>query len=138
MLHFVAVLCAGLFTGAAVYVSLVQQPAALEAGVAGRLFAPMYGRAAALQASLAVVGSLAGLLAGITGGAGGLSIVGALLLFAVVPYTLVRIKPLNDALVEPDRDPSAEETLRLLEQWGRLHRLRSLAGALAFLCFAAG
>lgn len=138
MLHLVALLCGGIFAGAAVYISVVQQPAALQAGVAGRLFAPMYARAAPMQASLAMIGSLAGLLAGVTGSAGGLSIVGALLLLAVVPYTLVRIKPLNDALCEPTCEPDAPETLRLLGQWGRLHHARSLAGGLAFLCFAAG
>jgi uncharacterized membrane protein len=138
VLHLVALLCGGIFAGAAVYISVVQQPAVLQAGVAGRVFAPLYDRATSMQASLAVIGSLAGLLAGVTGSAGSLSIVGALLLFAVVPYTLVRIKPLNDALREPSRDPDAPETLRLLGEWGRRHHVRSLAGGLAFLCFAAG
>jgi len=137
-MHFVALLCAGIFTGAAVYISLVQQPAAREAGVAARLFPAMYARAAPMQASLALLGSLCGLLAGVTGSAGGASIVGALLLFAVVPYTLIRIKPVNDALNDPARDPDADDTLALLDTWGRLHHLRSVAGGLAFLCFLAG
>lgn len=138
MLHLTALLCAGIFAGAAIYISVVQHPAALQAGVAGRLFPPMYARAAPMQASLAVLGSLAGLLAGVTGAAGGASIVGALLLLAVVVFTLVRIKPINDALTDRARDPAAPETLELLARWGRLHHLRSVAGGTAFLCYLAG
>jgi hypothetical protein len=46
----IAVLSCGTFFGAAVYISLAQPLAALEADVAvgGRFFPPMYGRAAPL------------------------------------------------------------------------------------------
>ncbi len=137
-MHFVALLCAGIFTGAAVYISLVQQPAARQAGVAGRLFPAMYARAAPLQASMAMIGAVSGLSAGVTGSAGGASILGALVLFAVVPYTLVRIKPVNDELNDPNRDPDSSDTLDLLDRWDRMHHLRSIAGAVAFLCYLAG
>ena len=68
VVHVVALLCAGIFTGAAVYISVVQHPAAREAGVGGLLFPRMYARAAPMQASLAILGTLAGLLAGVTAG----------------------------------------------------------------------
>jgi hypothetical protein len=60
-----ATLCCGVFFGAALYISLVQHPAALETGneFAAHFFPPMYGRAAAMQASLAVVGCAAAIAA---------------------------------------------------------------------------
>ena len=53
-----ATFCCGIFFGAALYISLVQHPAALETGAdfAARFFTPMYNRAAIMQASLALVG----------------------------------------------------------------------------------
>ena len=46
-----ATFCCGVFFGAALYISLVQHPAAVETGTdfAGRFFRPMYRRAAILQ-----------------------------------------------------------------------------------------
>ena len=68
MFEFLALLCAGVFFGAAVYVSIVQHPAALRVGgaLAARFFPPMYQRAAPMQASLAILGSVSGLVAGDT------------------------------------------------------------------------
>ena len=49
-----AIFCCGVFFGAALYISLVQHPAALETGndFAARFFPLMYRRAAILQANL--------------------------------------------------------------------------------------
>lgn len=139
MLEFFATACSGVFAGAAIYISVVQQPAALEAGggVAAALFPPMYRRAARMQASLAVVGSLSGLLAWLSG-AGLLWLAGAVLLGFVIPFTLLRIKPVNDQLLAPGLDPAAPEVAELVRTWGRLHRIRSASSALAFLVFLLG
>src|SRR5438128_3938576 len=53
--EFVAVLACGLFTGAAVYVSLVEHPARMECGVeiAATEFPPSYPRASVMQETLA-------------------------------------------------------------------------------------
>jgi hypothetical protein len=61
-----AIFCCGVFFRAALYVSLVQHPAALETGLdfAARFFGPMYGRAAIFQASLALIGCAAVVAAG--------------------------------------------------------------------------
>jgi len=50
MPEFIALGCAGLFAGAAVYISLVQHPATATLGtlVAVAFFVPMYSRAAPL------------------------------------------------------------------------------------------
>lgn len=132
----IATLCAGTFFGAAVYISLVQHPAAFNAGgvVPGRFFSPMYRRAAPMQASLAVIGSLAAVIASFMA-AGWLWLVAGLVFIAVVPFTLICIKPVNDRLKEPARDPEAVETLELLRQWSHLHWVRSVLGGVALLLF---
>jgi hypothetical protein len=69
--EFVAVLACSLFTGAAVYISLVEHPARMECGteLAAAEFPPSYRRATVMQATLAavcLVSSLAAWLAGAT------------------------------------------------------------------------
>ena len=121
------------FFGAALYISLVEHPARLEAGVdvALRQFPHSYRRAARLQASLAVVGSLAGLAACLLGSSAWWA-VSAVLLFAVVPLTLVVIFPTNKRLHDPDLEAADPAALSLLMRWGTLHWLRT---GLSFLAF---
>ena len=61
---FVAVLASALFAGAAVYITFVEHPARLSCGpaVALRQWIPSYKRATVMQASLAIVATIAGLL----------------------------------------------------------------------------
>lgn len=139
MIGLLATACSGLFAGAAVYISVVQHPAALQVDdtVAARLFSPMYRRGAPLQAGLALVGSLAAFTAWLTGS--GLQwLVGALLLGFVIPFTLIVIKPVNDRLLASDLDPTAPEVTELLRCWGKLHNVRSGSSTLAFLLFLIG
>src|SRR5262245_65040840 len=91
-----AAFCAGLFAGAAAYITFVEQPVRLRdtPAIALTEWRPRYPRAAWMQASLAVVGTLCGLGRWWEGGGlGWLS--GSLLLGAVVPVTLVVILPTN-------------------------------------------
>jgi hypothetical protein len=129
----IATLCCGAFFGAALYISLVQHPATLETGndFAMRFFPPMYGRAAIVQAGLAVAGCIAGVLAWLRG-AGRWWLVAAVLLGSVVPFTLIVIRPVNDALLLGG-DISAIEVDALLVRWGYLHWARTVASGLAFL-----
>jgi uncharacterized membrane protein len=128
-----AVLCAGLFAGAALYVTAVEHPARLSCGpaLALREFAPSYRRGARLQASLAGVGVLAAVGAWYQTGHTVL-LVGGLLLGAVVPFTLLVIFPVNNRLLAPTLVPEAAEAEVLLRQWGRLHAVRTVLGILAF------
>ena len=59
----VATASAGLFAGAAIYISVVEHPARVSCGaeLALREFAPSYHRATVMQASLAVTGCATGL-----------------------------------------------------------------------------
>ena len=134
--EFIATLSSTLFTGAAIYINLVEHPARLscETSAAFLQWAPSYKRATVMQASLAICGFLTGVGAWLLG-AGGLWLLGALLLGAVVPFTFMAIMPTNHLLLEPGRDTSALETRALLEKWGRLHAVRSFLSLLASLVF---
>ncbi len=130
----VATLAAGLFAGAAIYVSAVEHPARVGCGtdLAVREFAPSYKRGAIMQASLALVGCVTGVIGGwqLNDIA---SIVAALLLGAVVPFTLIVILPTNKRLLDPALDAYGAEASRLLNRWGRLHAIRSALSGAAFL-----
>jgi anthrone oxygenase-like protein len=135
--QFVATLCGAVFTGAAIYINLVEHPARMRCGtkIALTEWVPSYTRAAVMQASLAIVSFLAGLATWWLGG-GVRWLVGAVLIGLVVPYTLLVVKPTNDRLLEPTRDPASAETRALLERWGTLHGVRSglsLAATLLYL-----
>ncbi len=134
--EFLAVLSCLLFTGAAIYINLVEHPARMscDTKTAAMVWAPSYQRATVMQASLAILGFLAGVIAwGL--GAGGLWLVSALLLGAVVPFTFIGIMPTNHALLAPGRDLSSAETRMLLERWGRLHAVRSLLSLVASILY---
>lgn len=128
-----ATLCAGLFAGAAIYINAAEHPARLACGTgaAVREFAPSYRRAAVMQASLAIIGLLAAVLAWWRTRHAGL-LVGGVLLGAVVPFTLLVIAPTNARLLAPTLDPESAEAGALLRRWGRLHAVRSVLSALAF------
>ncbi len=138
IIQLLATLCAGLFAGAAVYINLVEHPARMQCGTAVALaqWAPSYRRAAVMQASLAVLGTLTALVAWV-GGAGSGWMVGALLLGSVVPVTLLVIKPTNKALLDPAAAENLDRAGELLARWNRLHAIRSLTSVLAFVIFVA-
>jgi Domain of unknown function (DUF1772) len=63
-------------------------------------------------------------------------LIGALLIFAVVPFTLLVIMPTNKKLLDPAIDHSSDSVYRLLRHWGKLHAVRSvlaLASSIVFL-----
>jgi hypothetical protein len=134
-----ATIWAGLFAGAALYVTAVEHPARLSCGpaLALREFAPSYRRGTKLQASLAVVGLLLSV--------GGwyqtralLVLIGGLVLGAVVPFTLLVIFPTNHRLLDPMLVADSPEAGSLLRRWGHLHAVRTVLGILAFLILLVG
>ena len=60
---------------------------------------------------------------------------GGVVIFAVVPFTLVVIRPTNERLLAPGRNLASPETLHLLERWGRLHAVRSALGVAASIVY---
>ena len=136
MPQLIATLCAGIFCGAAIYISVVQQSAAnrVGEGFPARFFAPMYHRAAPMQASLAVVGSLCGTISWLASGALSWGL-GAILLFFSVPWTLLVIRHTNDRLLADTLDPHSDEAAELLRRWSLLHWARSISSLVAFALF---
>jgi len=134
VLELVALLCTGLFAGAAIYVTLVEHPARLECGTALAIaeFRPSYRRAAVMQAALAGIGCLAALAAW-TQGRGVSVLVAGLLLGAAIPFTLVVVLPTNKRLLNRGLDPDSTEAAALLARWGNLHTVRTMASGAAFL-----
>jgi len=139
LLALLAILCAGLFAGAAIYITAVEHPARLACGltIAVKEFAPSYRRATVMQASLAGVGSVAGVVAWLYSGNGWL-LTGALLLGSVIPFTLLVILPTNKQLLDPALAAETSQAAVLLARWGRLHAVRSLVSAVAFVLLLLG
>jgi hypothetical protein len=61
---------------------------------------------------------------------------GALLIFANWPYTLVLILPINKRIEATAPEKANAETRALIVQWGTLHVGRSLLGIAATLAYA--
>jgi hypothetical protein len=134
--QFLAVLCCILFAGAAIYINLVEHPARMgcDTKTAATVWAPSYKRATVMQAPLAVISFLAGVVAWLLGG-GLLWLIGAVLIGLVVPFTFIAVMPTNHQLLAPGRDLSSAETRSLLEKWGRLHAVRSALSFLASIMY---
>src|ERR1051326_7629366 len=134
LLQGLAILATALFTGAALYVSVVEQPArlTLPIEIAIAEWRPSYRRASVMQASLAVLGTLLGIAAGIMSG-GAVWIVAAFMLSAVVPFTLFVMWSTNKRLEDPALDLRSAEARDLLARWGSLHAVRTAISLAALL-----
>ena len=130
----VAVVCCGVFAGAAFYINLVEHPARLEGGTALALaeWAPSYRRGALMQAPLAIVGGMAALGTWLAGAGRGWLAAG-LLLLSVVPFTFLAIMPTNRALLAPEAAHDLPRAALLLSRWNKLHAVRSVLSGTAFL-----
>ena len=130
-----ALIAAALFTGAALYVSACEQPARLHLDDGALLaeWKPAYKLGTMMQAPLAVVGALLGVIAWWQTGDWRWLLGGAIILLNW-PYTFIVIMPVNNALLalETGGNPRARE---LIEQWGRLHAGRTSLGILATVIF---
>jgi hypothetical protein len=56
-------------------------------------------------------------------------------MLAPLPWTLIRIKPINDALLATEPDKAGPQTRALISKWGVLHSARTAFGAVATLGF---
>ena len=131
-----ATLCAAIFTGAALYINLVEHPARMSLGVAAALaeWKPSYQRATLMQAPLAIAGLASAVIAWVIG-AGEVWLIGGLLLGAVVPFTLLVIFATNRQLLDPAVESDLDRARALLDRWNRLHAVRSALGLAALLMF---
>lgn len=133
-----ALIVAALFAGAAVYINIAEQPARLSLDDRSLLaqWKPAYKRGFAMQASLAIVVFVLGLLAWWQSG-GWLWLAGALVLIANWPFTLFVIMPTNSKLMAVDPASAGAESRTLIEKWARLHAVRTALGFAAMLLFLA-
>jgi hypothetical protein len=136
MIGLLALTAAAIFTGAALYVNVAEQPARLLLDDRALLteWKPSYKRGAAMQAPLALLGCLLGLIAWWQASHSGF-LIGALAIVAPWPWTLIGIKPTNDALLATEPDKAGPRTRELILKWGTLHGVRTALGALATLAF---
>jgi Domain of unknown function (DUF1772) len=131
-----ALIVAAVFSGAAIYVNVAEQPARLRLDDRSALaeWKPAYKRGFAMQGPLAIVGCLLGIIAWWQSG-DWRWLAGALLLVANWPYTLIGIMPTNNRLMTMRLEEAGPESRALMEDWGRLHAVRTALGALATVTF---
>jgi hypothetical protein len=133
-----ALIAAALFTGAALYVSACEQPARLhlEDGALLTQWKPAYKRGTAMQAPLALVGALLGVIAWWQT-SDWRWLVGGAVILANWPFTFLVIMPTNNALLALDRTGGGPRSRDLIEKWGRLHAGRTALGVAATILFLA-
>lgn len=131
-----ALIVAAIFFGAAIYINVAEQPARLRLDDRALLteWKPAYVRGFAMQASLAILGFLLGLLAWWQTG-DWRWLLGAIVLVANWPYTLIAILPTNKRLMATPVEQAGPESRKLIETWAGLHAVRTALGALATAIF---
>lgn len=127
-----ALILAAAFAGAAFYINFAEHPARL--GLDDRNFLkqwkPSYAAGYTMQATLAGASGTLGLLAAWMT-QDWRWIVGAILIVANWPYTLIGIMPTNHKLKAIAESDAGPQSRAMLETWARLHAVRTMLGIAA-------
>jgi hypothetical protein len=133
---YLALVIAAAFSGAAFYVNFAEQHARLTLDDRALLaqWQPSYKRGYIMQGTLAIASAFFGLLAAI------LThrwpwVIGALLIAANWPYTILIIRPTNAQLMATPLAEADEATRGLIRQWGRLHAVRTALGIASLFAY---
>ena len=139
LLALIALISASLFTGAALYITLVEQPARLGLDDASLLaqWQPSYKAALPIQAGLTVLGGIISIIVWYRSG-DWQWLAGSLVLLANWPFTMFAIMPTNKRLFAMRKEEAGPESRAMLLRWGALHNVRSGLGTVAMLLFAWG
>ncbi len=131
-----ALTIAALFTGAAFYINWAEQPArlGLEDRALLQQWKPSYARGFTMQAALAVIGFAFGVLTWWSTGQWAW-LLGAIVLVANWPYTLLGIMPTNHILNAIEPADASPKSRALIVKWGGLHAVRTALGAAATAIF---
>jgi hypothetical protein len=131
-----ALVAAAAFAGAAIYVNVAEQPArlALEDRAMLAQWKRSYDNASVMQAGLALVACALGVVAFLQDH-DWRWLLGALLILAPWPWTLLVILPVNRRLKATAPDAAQNDTRASVEHWGRLHAGRSAFGVAATLVY---
>ncbi len=133
---YLALMVAALFTGAAFYISYAEQPARLGLDDRALLaqWKAAYKRGFAMQAPLAIIGFVLGVVAWwMTSRVA--FFIGAILLLANWPWTTLGIMPTNKTLMATGLEDAAPHSRALIVKWNRLHSVRTALGCVAILAF---
>ena len=119
--------------------NVAEQPARLTLDDRALLaeWKPSYKRGFAMQAPLALIGFVLGMIAWWQASHPAF-LMGAFAMIAPWPWTLLSIKPTNDALLETQIEKAGPLSRALIVRWGTLHAVRTGLGALATLAFLWG
>lgn len=134
LVGYLALVAAALFSGAAIYVNFVEQPARLKLDDQALLaeWKPSYKLGFIMQAPLALAGALLGFAAWWLTGRLAFAI-GSGLMIANIPWTLFGIMPTNNMLMQTELTAAGPESRALIIKWNGLHAVRSGLGIFATL-----
>lgn len=132
----IALVLGAAFWGAAFYIHVAEHPARMLLDDRNALaqWGPSYARAFNLQGGLAMLSGLAGFAAAWLIGNWCWAI-GATLMLANWPYTVLGILPLNHRLQAINLEAAGPESRAMLNRWNRLHAARTCLSGLAVLAY---
>ncbi|MCW4462621.1 DUF1772 domain-containing protein [Sphingomonas sp. BT-65] len=143
MIPVLALIAAAMFSGAAIYVLVAEHPARGVLAPRDQLaqWKPSYARGAVMQASLALLAAVLGIVAGLAQGPASLAsswlwLAGGGFMLGAIVWTFALMWTLNGRIKATPLDQASDETVAMLRRWGHLHGGRTALGVAGLLCYA--